>query len=55
VRAIPEGDASLGKKVGNRHHGRADDAEGMLNAVHLEDFDKRFLSCHFHDGNPFCC
>ena len=35
VGAVPEGDPSCGEDVGDRHHSRADDPEGMLDAVGL--------------------
>src|SRR3546814_13373249 len=29
---VPEGDAGLGEEIGDRHEGRADDAEAVLDA-----------------------
>ena len=46
VGAVPEGDAGLREKVGDRHHGRADDAEGVADAVHLENLHEGFLGGH---------
>ena len=46
--AIPEGDAGLGEEVRNRHEGRSDNAEGMLDAVHLEDLDESLFGGHAH-------
>ena len=46
--AIPELDARCREQIRDRHHGRPDDAEGMLDAMHLEDFDEGLLSGHFH-------
>ena len=46
--AVPEGDASFGKQIRNRHESRADDAEGMLDAVHLQNLDEGLLGGHAH-------
>ncbi|CAI8428282.1 MAG: Uncharacterised protein [Rhodospirillaceae bacterium] len=35
VRTVPELDPSLREEVRDRHHGRADDPEGMLDSMHL--------------------
>ena len=48
VRTVPEGDAGFRKQVGDRHHRRADDAEGMLDPVHLQDFDEGLFRRHLH-------
>ncbi|GAA5628874.1 hypothetical protein Brsp05_04173 [Brucella sp. NBRC 12953] len=48
VRAIPEGDARLGKQVGNRHHRRPDNPKCMFNSMHLQDLYERFLRRHLH-------
>ena len=48
VGAVPEGDAGLGEQVGNRHEGRADDAESMLDAVHLQNLDEGLFGGHAH-------
>jgi hypothetical protein len=47
MRAVPERDAGLGKQVRDRHHRRSDDAERMLDAVHLQHFDEGFFGGHF--------
>jgi hypothetical protein len=52
VRDVPEGDAGLGKEVGDRHEGGADDAEGVLDAVHLQHFHERFFRGHPHGIRP---
>jgi hypothetical protein len=44
---IPECDSGFREEIGNRHHGRTDDAESMLDSVHLQDFDESFLCGHF--------
>ena len=49
VRAVPERDAGCGEQVRDRHHRRADDSKGMLDAVHLQDFDEGLFGGHFHD------
>ncbi len=48
VGTVPELDTGCGEKVRDRHHGRADDAEGMLDAVHLQHLDEGFFRGHFH-------
>jgi hypothetical protein len=35
---------AFGEQVGDRHQGRADDAEGMLDAVHLQDLHMKASS-----------
>ncbi len=45
---VPEGDSGFAKDIGDRHHGRTDDAESMFDPVHLQGFDEGFLGCHFH-------
>ncbi len=52
MRAVPECDSGLWKEVRDRHHGRADDPERMLDAVHLQRFYESFFSGHFHDNSP---
>jgi hypothetical protein len=51
MRAVPELIPALGKQVRDRHHRRADDAERMLDAVHLQHFDEGFFGGHFHVAN----
>ena len=48
VRHVPEGDAGLREEVGDRHEGRSDDAEGVLDAVHLQHLHEGFLGGHPH-------
>ncbi len=48
VRYIPECNPGFGEKIGDRHEGRADNAEGMLDAMHLQDLDEGLFSGHFH-------
>ena len=48
MRAVPERDPRLGEEVRNRHHGRPDDPEGVLDAVHLQHLHEGFLGRHFH-------
>ena len=48
VRDVPECDAGLGKQIRDRHECRTDDAEGMLDAVHLQDFHEGFFRRHLH-------
>src|SRR6266404_2684229 len=48
VRHIPEGDSGLPKEIGNRHERRADDAEGVLDAVHLQHLHEGFFRGHLH-------
>ncbi len=51
--AVPEGDPRLGEQVRDRHHGRPDDAEGMFDAVHLEDLNEGLFRVHFgHAWDP---
>ena len=45
--AIPERNAGFGKQVGNRHHGRSDDAKRVFDAMHLQNFHKSFFGGHF--------
>ncbi len=52
VRDVPERDPGFWKKIGDRHECRADDAKGMLDAVHLQDFHEGFFRRHFHSYNP---
>ena len=52
MRAIPERDARLREQVRNRHEGRSDDAKGMFNAMHLQDFDKGLFGGHAHRVSP---
>src|ERR1035437_5682998 len=53
VRDVPKGDAGLRKKIGDRHEGRADDAERMLDTVHLQDLNKGFFGGHFHGASSY--
>ena len=48
VGAVPERDAGIREEVRDRHHGRADDAEGVLDAVHLEHLHEGLLGSHLH-------
>jgi len=48
----PEGDAGLGKQVGNRHEGRADDAEGMLDPC-ICALSRRLLRSSFSWSSSF--
>ena len=41
-----------GEQVRDRHHRRADDAEGMLDAVHLQDLDEGLFGGHAHGKSP---
>src|SRR6185369_8480257 len=52
VRDVPECNACFGKKIGDRHERRADDAKGMFDAVHLQNFHESFFGRHFHSYNP---
>ena len=52
VRDVPERDARLRKEIRDRHEGRTDNAESMLDAVHLQDFHEGFFRRHFHRFNP---
>ena len=52
VRTVPEFDPGLREEIRNRHHGRANDPKGMLDAMHLEDFYKGLFSRHFHCRIP---
>ncbi len=52
MRRVPEGDPGLWEEIGDRHHGRADDPEGVLNAMHLQRFYESFFGRHFHRGVP---
>ncbi len=45
---VPEGDAGLRKQVGNGHERRTYDAEGVLDAVHLQHFYEGFFGRHLH-------
>ena len=57
VRAVPECDPGLREQIRDRHHGRADDAKSMLNAVHLQDLYKGLFSghlCHVSRSCHFC-
>ena len=47
---VPELDACLWEQIGNRHKGGTDDAKGMFDAVHLQDFDEGFFGCHLGHG-----
>jgi hypothetical protein len=50
---IPKRDSGFGEIVRDRHECRADDAKGMLNAVHLQDFYESLFRGHFgHDSSP---
>ncbi len=48
VRNVPESDAGLGKQIGDRHERRTDDAEGVLDAVHLQHLHEGFFRRHLH-------
>ena len=48
MRTVPEFDPGSGKQIRYRHHRRTDDAEGMFNAMHLQDFHKCFFGGHLH-------
>ena len=48
VRDVPECDAGLRKQIGDRHECRTNDAEGMLDAVHLQDLHESFFRRHLH-------
>ncbi len=48
VRNVPECDAGLGKQIGDRHERRTDDAEGVLDAVHLQHLHEGFFCRHLH-------
>src|SRR3546814_9452987 len=50
---VPEGDAGLGEEIGDRHEGRADDAEAVLDAMHLQHLHEGFFRRHLHLGNSF--
>mmetsp|Transcript_20641 Transcript_20641/g.48977 ORF Transcript_20641/g.48977 Transcript_20641/m.48977 type:complete len:292 (+) Transcript_20641:1265-2140(+) len=52
VCTVPEFDACFWEEVRDRHHGRADDAKGVLDAMHLESLHERFLRGHAHRGLP---
>ena len=45
---IPELDARSREQVRDWHHGRANDPEGVVDAVHLKDFYKGLFGGHFH-------
>ena len=53
VGAVPESNACIREDVGNWHHGRANDPECVVDAMHLERFDEGFFGGHFHGGSPF--
>ena len=48
VRNVPECNTGFGKEIGYRHECRADDAEGMLDAVHLQHLHECFFGSHLH-------
>ena len=48
VGAVPEGDAGARKEVRDRHERRADDAEGVLDAVPLQDLHEGLFGGHAH-------
>ena len=48
VGAIEEGDAGLGEQIRDRHEGRADDAEGNLDSMHLQNLDEGLFGGHAH-------
>ncbi len=52
VGAVPEPDARPGEKVTDRHEGRPDDPEGVLDPVQLQDLHKGFFGRHPHRGTP---
>ena len=45
---VPERDPGAVEQVGNRHEGRADDAEGVLDPVPLQHFHEGFFGRHPH-------
>ena len=52
MRAVPEGDARLGEQVRNRHEGRSDDAEGIVDAMHLQHLHESLFRRHPHGSSP---
>ena len=52
VRAVPELDASFREQIRYWHHRRSDNAESVLDAVHLQHFHKGFFGRHFHCAHP---
>ena len=48
---IPEGNARLGKEIRDRHERRSDDAERVLDAMHLQDLYEGFFSSHLGHGS----
>ena len=50
---VPEGDACLREQVGNGHHRRTDNAEGMLDAMHLQNLNESLFCRHLHDASSF--
>ena len=49
MRAVPELDAGFRKQIRNRHHRRTDNAERMLDTMHLKHFDEGFFRRHLHN------
>src|SRR6185312_4453931 len=52
VRDVPKGNPGFWEKIGDRHECRADNAKGMLDAVHLQDLHESFFGRHLHRYNP---
>mmetsp|Transcript_105534 Transcript_105534/g.251447 ORF Transcript_105534/g.251447 Transcript_105534/m.251447 type:complete len:250 (+) Transcript_105534:1111-1860(+) len=50
--AIPELDPCGWEKIRDGHHRRADDAEGILDPMHLQGLHKSFLGGHSHRRLP---
>ena len=48
MRAVVKSDPGGGEQVGDRHHGRADNAKGRVDPMHLKGFDEGFFGGHFH-------
>ncbi|KZL01076.1 hypothetical protein PsW74_01868 [Pseudovibrio sp. W74] len=52
VGAIPKLDTCGRKEIRNWHHGRTNNAKGVINSVHLKHFYKGLFGRHFHGTSP---